>query len=146
MKELQIINNIKKRTGEPPKGVKVGIGDDCAVLDYSKDKYLLWASDMLLEGTHFILKKASYKQIGRKAAAVNISDIAAMGGVPKYITVSLGIPPRTSSRAVEMIYDGIEEVCSLYRVKVVGGDTNKSKSLIIDISIERKTILISIHV
>ncbi len=135
MKELKLINEIRKRTGKPPKGVKTGIGDDCAVLDYDKDNYLLWATDMLVEGTHFRTKKAGYEKIGRKAVAVNVSDIAAMGGVPKYITVTLGLPRGTGMPAIRRIYDGIEKICSEYGIKILGGDTNRSDILIIDVSI-----------
>lgn len=135
MEELKLINEIRKRAGKPDKGVKCGIGDDCAVLNYDKKKYLLWATDMLVEGTHFRLKKTPYKKIGRKAVAINISDIAAMAGVPKYILVTIGIPRGTPSRAIRSIYDGIFEICKEYGIKVVGGDTNASDKLVIDVSI-----------
>ncbi|MFC1548404.1 thiamine-monophosphate kinase [Candidatus Omnitrophota bacterium] len=134
MRELKLIEQIKKRAGRPGKGVKVGIGDDCAVLEYDSTRYLLWATDMLVEGTHFD-KRADYKKIGRKAVAVNISDIAAMGGCPKYITVSLGIPSGLKDTAVQTIYDGIFNICGEYGIKIVGGDTNRSGKLIIDVSI-----------
>ena len=107
MKELKLIESIKKRAGRPRGRIETGIGDDCAVLGYDKGHYLLWATDMLVEGIHFNLKKTPYEKIGRKAVAVNISDIAAMGGMPKYITVTIGIPPKVKERAVQKIYDGI---------------------------------------
>ena len=135
MKELKLIENIKKRAGRPGGKIETGIGDDCAVLGYDKGHYLLWATDMLVEGTHFNLNKTPYEKIGRKAVAVNISDIAAMGGVPKYITVTIGIPPKVKERAVEKIYDGIFSISKDYGIKVVGGDTNKSGKLVIDVSI-----------
>jgi thiamine-monophosphate kinase len=135
MREIEIIKEIKKRAGRPGKPMETGIGDDCAVLEYDKNRYLLWASDMLVEKTHFKIKDASYKRIGRKAVAVNISDIAAMGGLPKYITVSVGIPPLIKNSDIRKIYDGIFEICSSYGVKVVGGDTNRSDRLVIDVSI-----------
>lgn len=135
MKEIKLVNDIRKWAGKPGKGVVAGIGDDCAVLEYSKDKYLLWAADMLVEGTHFTVKEAGYEKIGRKAVAVNISDIAAMGGEPKYITVSLGLPKSTPLSAVRKIYGGMAGICSRYGVKMVGGDTNKSDKLVIDVSI-----------
>ncbi|MGB2601871.1 MAG: thiamine-phosphate kinase [Candidatus Omnitrophota bacterium] len=135
MKELAIIDQIRKRAGRPCKKVKVGIGDDCAVLDLGGKEYLLWATDMLTEGVHFRVKEAGYKRIGRKAVAVNVSDIAAMGGVPKYITVTLGLPKSTGQVAVKSIYDGIFGICKEYGIKVIGGDTNRSSKLVIDISI-----------
>jgi len=135
MRELKIIEEIRARAGRPTKGVKVGIGDDCAVLDHDGRNYLLWAADMLVEGTHFQRGKVPYKKIGRKAVAVNISDIAAMGGVPKYITVSLGLPKSIERSAVRGIYDGIFGICRDYGIKVAGGDTNRSRDLVIDVSI-----------
>jgi thiamine-monophosphate kinase len=135
VKELAIIDQIRKRAGRPCKKVKVGIGDDCAVLDLGGKEYLLWATDMLTEGVHFRVKEAGYKKIGRKAVAVNVSDIAAMGGVPKYITVTLGLPKSTGQVAVKSIYDGIFGICKEYGIKVIGGDTNRSSKLVIDISI-----------
>ena len=134
MKELKLIKDIKKRAGKPGKGVKLGIGDDCAVLECDKKNYLLWASDMLVEGTHFRLKDG-YEKIGHKAVAVNISDIAAMGGKPLYITVSVGVSPKVSDRAVGKIYDGIFSICRKYGISLVGGDTVRAGRLTIDISI-----------
>lgn len=135
MNELKLIEEFKRRSGRCGKGVKVGIGDDSAVLDYDKDNYLLWAADMLVEGTHFNLKSASLEEIGRKAVAVNISDIAAMGGSPKYITVSIGVPKRLNPSSIHKIYDGIFKLCKEHKVKLIGGDTNLSSKLVIDVSI-----------
>ena len=68
MKETELIKNIKKIVGRPGKGVKAGIGDDCAVIEYDKKHYMLFASDMLIEGTHFKVNRSGYEKIGRKAA------------------------------------------------------------------------------
>lgn len=135
MREFKIIDEIRCLAGKPGKGVIAGIGDDCAVLEYSKREYMLWAADMLVEGTHFTIKDAGYSRIGRKAAAVNISDIAAMGGCPKYVTVSLGMPKSMSVSDVRKLYRGITGICSEYGIKVIGGDTNRSDKLVIDVSI-----------
>ena len=136
MRELKIVEEIRKIAGDPGKGVCVGIGDDSAVLKYDKNKYMLWASDMLIEDVHFNVKKDGYERVGRKALAVNISDIAAMGGTPKYITVSIGIPAnRMSENIVKTLYKGLKGLCRKYDVKIVGGDTNRSEKLIIDVSI-----------
>ncbi|MFC1643997.1 thiamine-monophosphate kinase, partial [Candidatus Omnitrophota bacterium] len=135
MKELELVARIRKRAGRPGKGVKVGIGDDCAVLEHDAKRYLLWATDMLVEGTHFRLKDAGYDRIGRKAVAVNISDIAAMGGVPRYITVAVGLPAGMKRAVFDAIYGGILSICKEYGIEVVGGDINRSERLIIDISI-----------
>ncbi|MDD3088732.1 MAG: thiamine-phosphate kinase [Candidatus Omnitrophica bacterium] len=135
MKEIQLIDWIKKNAGDPPKGVLVGVGDDCAVIERSHMYYSLWAADMLVEGTHFDLKRDRLEKVGRKAVAVNISDIAAMGGIPEYITVSLGVPRGMSMSSVRKIYKGIFDICSEFGISVVGGDTNGSRRLVIDVSI-----------
>lgn len=135
MRELKIIEYIRKRSKSQDRGIKLGIGDDCAVLDIGAKDYLLWADDMLIDGTHFVSRRDGYKKIGKKAVSVNISDIASMGGVPKYITVSLGLPKSVTQVQIKELYDGILASAKKFNVKVVGGDTNGSKSLVIDISI-----------
>lgn len=136
MREMEIIEKIRRRAGAfLEKGVRIGIGDDCAVLDYDDTRYLLWAVDMLIEGTHFKTGKASYKKIGQKAVAVNISDIAAMGGTPKYILVSFGAPFGIKTSKINAIYDGIFDICRKYGISIVGGNTARSSKIIIDISI-----------
>jgi thiamine-monophosphate kinase len=117
------------------KNTVLGIGDDAAVID-SGDVYTLISTDMLLEGVHFDLAYVPLQHLGYKAIAVNVSDIAAMNGVPKQVTVNLGLSNRFSVEAVELIYEGIKTACSEYGVDLVGGDTTSSNSgLIISISI-----------
>ncbi|MGD2278814.1 MAG: thiamine-phosphate kinase [Candidatus Omnitrophota bacterium] len=145
MKELELIKEIRKGAGKPGKPVVAGIGDDCAVLPYDKGHYLLWGTDMLVEGTHFVVKEAGFKNIGRKAVAVNISDIAAMGGVPKYVTVNLGVTRGIRKPQIRALYEGIFGMCREYGIKVIGGDTNRSDKFIVDVSIigfvEKKNLL-----
>jgi len=145
MKEIKIVEEIRKLAGKPGKGIITGIGDDCAVLKHTRDKYLLWAADMLIQGTHFDIKDAGHEKIGRKAIAVNVSDIAAMGGIPKYVTVSLGLPPKRSLNAVRALYRGMNRICKEYGIKIIGGDVNRSDKLVIDVSIigivEKKRLL-----
>jgi thiamine-monophosphate kinase len=107
-----------------PSTVK-GVGDDAAVLHYP-DKEVLVTTDLLLEGIHFDLVYTPLKHLGYKAAIVNFSDIYAMNGQPKQITVSLGISQRFSVEDLEQIYDGILTACQLYGVDLVGGDTSAS--------------------
>lgn len=111
-----------------------GIGDDAAVAD-NGDRYLLMTSDMLIEGTHFDLSYMPLPHLGYKAVAVNVSDIAAMNGIPIQMTVNLGLSNRFSVEAVDMLYEGIKAACKEYRVDLVGGDTTSSRSgLIISIT------------
>lgn len=107
-----------------PSTVK-GVGDDAAVLHYP-DKEVLVTTDLLLEGIHFDLVYTPLKHLGYKAAIVNFSDIYAMNGQPKQITVSLGISQRFSVEDLEQIYEGISTACQLYGVDLVGGDTSAS--------------------
>ena len=112
----------------------VGVGDDAAVLDY-KNKKTLVTTDLLLEGIHFDLRYVALKHLGYKAAVVNFSDIYAMNGRPKQITVSLGISKRFTIEHIEQIYEGIKVSCEHYGVDLVGGDTSASVTgLIISIT------------
>jgi thiamine-monophosphate kinase len=102
-----------------------GIGDDAAVLDY-KDSRVLVSTDLLLEGIHFDLTYVPLRHLGYKAAVVNFSDIYAMNGRPKQITVSIGISKRFSVEDLEELYAGLQLACSIYEVDIVGGDTSAS--------------------
>lgn len=104
----------------------MGAGDDAAVLDYSGDKELLVTTDLLLEGIHFDLRYVPLKHLGYKSAIVNFSDIYAMGGTPKQITVSIGVSSRFTVEHLESIYEGIRLACEIYGVDLVGGDTSAS--------------------
>jgi thiamine-monophosphate kinase len=102
-----------------------GVGDDAAVLEYT-NKQVLVTTDLLLEGVHFDLIYVPLKHLGYKAAVVNFSDIYAMNGQPKQITVSLGISKRFSVENLEELYAGIELACKTYGVDLIGGDTSAS--------------------
>jgi thiamine-monophosphate kinase len=102
-----------------------GIGDDAAVIDL-RDKYQLVSTDLLLEGVHFDLAYMPLKHLGYKAVAVNVSDICAMNGEAKQITVGLAMSNRFSVEALEELYSGINLACDKYGVDVVGGDTTSS--------------------
>ena len=113
-----------------------GIGDDAAVIDAGGDDYWLLSTDMLVEGVHFDLMYSSLMHLGYKAVTVNASDIAAMNGIPKQITVSLALSNRFSVEAVEEIYKGIHAACENYNIDLVGGDTTASRSgLVISVSV-----------
>lgn len=106
---------------------KYGIGDDAAVLDYSgENKQVLVTTDLLMEGVHFDLVYTPLKHLGYKSAMVNLSDIYAMNGTPKQITVSLAISKRFSIEDLDDFYDGVKLACKLHNVDIVGGDTTSS--------------------
>ncbi len=102
-----------------------GVGDDAAIMYYG-EKEVLVTTDLLLEGIHFDVRYVPLKHLGYKAAIVNFSDIYAMGGTPRQITVSLGISSRFTLENIEAIYDGIRLACEIYGVDLVGGDTSAS--------------------
>ena len=111
-----------------------GVGDDCAVMEY-KDTEVLVSTDLLVEGIHFDLTYVPLKHLGYKAAVVNFSDIYAMNGHPRQITVSLAISKRFTVEHMEELYSGIRLACDIYGVDLVGGDTTSSRSgLIISVT------------
>ncbi|MDR1724677.1 MAG: thiamine-phosphate kinase [Tannerella sp.] len=113
--------------GIEPKNVSTskGVGDDAAVLDY-KDNKVLVTTDLLLEGVHFDLTYVPLKHLGYKSAVVNFSDIYAMNGQPKQITVSLGLSKRFCIEDIDEFYAGLRLACDIYGVDIVGGDTSSS--------------------
>ena len=115
-------------------GVIKGIGDDTAVLRHTKDKYLLFTTDMLVEGTHFTCRMGG-TAIGHKALACSISDIAAMGGAPTHAVVSLGVAPKIPVRFVEDIYKGMAVLAKRFGVSIVGGDTVRSDKAMINVAL-----------
>lgn len=111
-----------------------GIGDDCAVLHFG-DKELLVTTDLLLEGIHFDLTYVPLKHLGYKAVVVNLSDIYAMNGEPRQITVSLGISQRFAVEHIEALWEGMALACTIYGVDLIGGDTSASRQgLVISIT------------
>ncbi|OIP83464.1 MAG: thiamine-phosphate kinase [Porphyromonadaceae bacterium CG2_30_38_12] len=123
--EFGLIKHLTERFKINHASTLKGIGDDAAVLNYAEKKILL-TTDLLLEGVHFDLTYVPLKHLGYKAAVVNFSDIYAMNGHPKQITVSLGISKRFSVEDLEELYAGIELACKTYGVDLVGGDTSAS--------------------
>ncbi len=105
---------------------RYGVGDDAAVLSYPTEKQVLITTDLLMEGVHFDLIYVPLKHLGYKAAVVNFSDIYAMNGTPKQITVSLALSKRFSVEDMEELYAGIRLACEEYDVDIVGGDTSSS--------------------
>ncbi len=125
--EFGLIKHLTKDIKLKNKSSEKGVGDDAAVLSYSgADKKVLVTTDLLLEGIHFDLMYVPLKHLGYKAAVVNFSDIYAMNGQPKQITVSLGISKRFSVEDLEEFYSGVYLACEQYGVDVVGGDTSSS--------------------
>ena len=103
-----------------------GVGDDCAVLNYSSDRQVLVTTDLLMEGIHFDLTYVPLKHLGYKAAMVNLSDVYAMNGTPRQLLVSLALSKRFSVEDMEDFYEGLRLACDAHHVDIVGGDTTSS--------------------
>ena len=132
--EFGLIDRLTKDMPPKQSSTHVAVGDDAAVLDYP-DTEVLVTTDMLLENVHFDLTYVPLKHLGYKSAVVNFSDIYAMGGTPRQITVSLGISKRFTVEHIEELYSGIRLACEIYGVDIVGGDTCSShQGLVISVT------------
>jgi thiamine-monophosphate kinase len=124
--EADLIRTIARLAGGPHPGVQVGIGDDCAVLEPSSGARLIATTDLLLEDVHFRRRYAEPADIGWKSLAVNLSDIAAMGAIPRWALVALACPEDGRADEVQAFYEGALALASAHEVAIVGGDTSAS--------------------
>ena len=123
--EFGLIDRLTKDIKPQNTSTQYGVGDDCAVLHYP-DSEVLITTDMLMEGVHFDLTYIDLQHLGWKSAMVNISDIFAMNGTPRQMTVSLALSKRFSVEDVEQFYSGLRMACDKWGVDIVGGDTTSS--------------------
>lgn len=128
--------------GEGPDGgeliktcLRLGVGDDAAAIDIPAGKTLLTTTDMLVEGVHFLWLPPRTRLLGRKALAANISDIAAMGGLPGWAFLSIGIPPGAAVEDVEELYAGMGEMAGRFGVVLAGGDTVRSDKWVVSVTL-----------
>ncbi|MBU7008437.1 thiamine-phosphate kinase [Phosphitispora fastidiosa] len=134
--EFGLINILVKKILPHSGRVVKGIGDDTAVMRQEPGRFLLMTTDMLVEDIHFSLKYFSLKAVGWKAMAVNVSDIAAMGGVPGFAAVSVSIPPDWEVEQVEELYSGLIDCSREYGIDIVGGDTvSSTKGLTVNVAL-----------
>lgn len=134
--EFGLIHLLKDNTIFDPSTVIVGIGDDAAVTLPTPRQLQLLTTDMLVEDVHFDLKTTAPWQLGYKALAVNLSDIAAMGGMPKHAVISIAIPKQTEIEFITNLYDGMKEICRDFGVNIIGGDTVSSPNgLVINVTV-----------
>jgi thiamine-monophosphate kinase len=142
--EFGLIERFRKQIKTDTTVVK-GSGDDCAVLKFNKDKYLLFTCDMLVEGVDFRPNERPYL-IGRKSVAVSISDIAACAGIPYYCLVSLGLPKETSIDFADKLFKGMLDIAKKFKINIVGGDLSHAGQLVIDVSmlgiVEKKYLVL----
>ncbi|MBR8706744.1 thiamine-phosphate kinase [Bacteroides pyogenes] len=124
--EFGLIAHLTKGIKLENESSKYGIGDDAAVLSYPSEKQILVTTDLLMEGVHFDLTYVPLKHLGYKSAVVNFSDIYAMNGTPRQITISLALSKRFCVEDIEEFYTGVRLACQQYHVDIVGGDTSSS--------------------
>ena len=123
--EFGLIDRLTQDIKPQNTSTKYGVGDDCAVLHYP-DSEVLVTTDMLMEGVHFDLTYIDLQHLGWKSAMVNISDIFAMNGTPRQMTVSLALSKRFTVEDMEQFYSGLRMACDKWGVDIVGGDTTSS--------------------
>lgn len=134
--EFGLIDRLKENTICTPELVDVGIGDDCAVVRHRPGTVQLLTTDMLVENVHFTLLTTTPQELGYKAIAVNISDIAAMGGTPRHALLSIALPSALPVEFVVALYEGMKEICREFGVNIVGGDTVSSPGgLVINVAV-----------
>lgn len=126
--EFGFIDAIKEDTLFNPDPVVIGIGDDGAVYKTSEGMEQVAVIDTMVENSHFIIHRTGdWYDVGYKAVASNLSDIAAMGGIPTHIVLSTAIAPDMEVEGLISLYDGIKDICRTYHVNILGGDTVTSK-------------------
>ena len=122
MSEFAFINWLRKNIPSDPR-VLLGPGDDTAIVQ-SCDRPMLITTDMLVDGVHFNLAGTQPKRIAHKAMAVNLSDIAAMAGVPRFAVVSVALPRNVGRGLAEALHIGMRETAEKFQTSIIGGDTN----------------------
>jgi len=136
--EFGLIQRLRARIGaETSTDLIVGIGDDCAVWR-SGAEYILATTDALVEGVHFMRDAAAWEDVGWKAMAVNVSDIAAMGGEPLFALVTLGLPGNTEADDVDALYSGLLKCASEYDCALAGGDIVRANEFSITVGLTGK--------
>ncbi|MDO9534425.1 MAG: thiamine-phosphate kinase [Bacillota bacterium] len=133
--EFALIGHLTKKMRAYGDSVILGIGDDAAVFRVDGGKYTLVTCDMLVDGHHFWRDRITPEQLGHKALAVSLSDIAAMGGVPRYALLAVGWPSDVDVDYAEGIYHGIEKLAAAHDVFIIGGDTVSAPQLILDVTV-----------
>ncbi len=127
LSEFALIRSLRRRFGRTGPSVVRGIGEDAAIIRMPAGSRLLLTTDLLAEGVHFDLATTTLEDVGYRAAVANLSDIAAMGGVPRHLLVSLAIPPKRTAAEIDRLYRGLMRACRGYGVQLVGGDTSASR-------------------
>jgi thiamine-monophosphate kinase len=132
--EFALIDRLMSKEVNDPAIVK-GVGDDCAVLEYTADKYLVVTTDMMVENSHFTSGWFSPFQVGRKLMEVNVSDVVAMGGVPRFAFISVALTRETEVEYMDELYRGIFASGRKHGVHLVGGDTTHGREIVLNLTV-----------
>jgi thiamine-monophosphate kinase len=133
LSEFRLIDRLVARLPALGRDVRVGPGDDVAAIDLGAGRWLLATTDVQVAGVHFLAETVDPRRLGRRSAAVNLSDVAAVGGRPLHFLVSLVLPPSTPVAFVDALYDGLAEECGRHGVDVIGGNVSAGPALAIDL-------------
>jgi len=135
MRETQLVDRIRKLAGasKQQNSIIKGIGDDCAILRPRANEDLVFTSDFVLEGRHFTLETHAAADVGHKALARSLSDLAAMGSEPVFCLVSLAVPARLAERWVPEFYKGLLTLAKKYKITLAGGDLAQFDKVVADV-------------
>ncbi|MEM7008459.1 MAG: thiamine-phosphate kinase [Thermodesulfobacteriota bacterium] len=133
--ELSALNTIEERFNKASRDVKLGIGDDAAAVKFDKDMLVLTTTDAQVEDVHFIKSLINPSELARKAVAVSVSDIAAMGGIPKFILASVGFSPDENEQYLDQLISGFKNAEDEFGVRLIGGNLSSSEKLFLDITV-----------
>ncbi|WP_447602272.1 thiamine-phosphate kinase [Nitrospira sp. Nam80] len=125
--EFALIESLRVRFASKDAGLIRGIGEDAAIVKTSSRDRLLLTTDLLTEGIHFDLATTSLEDIGYRSAIANLSDIASMGGRPRYLLVAIAVPQHINFAAIRRLYRGLMQACRPFNVHLIGGDTSASR-------------------
>lgn len=134
MNEFDLIAKLKRRFSQPSPSVEVGIGDDAAVVAAGGGRRWALTTDSLIEGVHFERRHTTGRLLGRKALAVNLSDLAAVGADPRHALIALGLPEDVDEPFFDELFEGIAELAGEHRVAVVGGNISRAPALLITVT------------
>ncbi|MFQ5893045.1 MAG: thiamine-phosphate kinase [Nitrospinota bacterium] len=131
--EIQLVDRLQSLARQADESLQIGIGDDCAVIRRPDGTAWLVTTDCLVEDVHFHSAFTTSEELGAKAVAVTVSDIAAMGGTPRFALVTLGLPNSTMLADVEALYGGIRRACEHYALSLIGGDTTRAPHMLLSL-------------
>ncbi len=132
--EFRMIRRFIAELGRLPPGVRIGPGDDCALLQSSGRSFLL-STDMMVEGVHFRRKWTDLESLGVKAIRTNLSDIAAMGGIPRFLVIALAAPPSIKTAEIDRLFRGMRRAAREAGAAIVGGNLSRAKGLVISVAV-----------